>query len=70
MFFKEKELLLKNPLKGVTLRVEFTLEGETNVLKSGEGVIIKSDQEHSAKVLDRTAKAVDAWYPVREDYRE
>ncbi|HEX8949717.1 MAG TPA: cupin domain-containing protein [Dissulfurispiraceae bacterium] len=48
--------------------MEFTVDGETRLLKKGEGVVILSDQEHSARVLDKPAKAVDAWYPIREDY--
>jgi quercetin dioxygenase-like cupin family protein len=49
--------------------MEFTVEGETKLLKAGDGVIILSNQEHSARVLDKPAKALDAWYPIREDYR-
>ncbi|MEJ2684773.1 MAG: cupin domain-containing protein [Candidatus Sulfobium sp.] len=48
--------------------LEFTVEGETTVLGKGDGVVIFSNQEHSAKVLTSPAKAVDAWYPRREDY--
>lgn len=46
--------------------MEFTVEGETKILKAGDGVVILSNQEHSAKILDRATKAVDVWYP--EDY--
>lgn len=49
-------------------RLEFTVEGKTMVLGKGDGVVIFSNQEHSAKVLKAPAKAVDAWYPRREDY--
>ncbi|MCL4536231.1 MAG: hypothetical protein M1610_01355 [Nitrospirae bacterium] len=31
-------------------------------------VVILSNQEHSTKILNKPAKAVDAWYPIREDY--
>lgn len=48
--------------------MEFTVEGKTKVLKKGDGVVILSNQDHSAKVLDKPTKAVDAWYPIREDY--
>lgn len=48
--------------------IEFTLEGETKILHAGDGVVISSNQEHSAKILSKPTKAVDAWYPVREDY--
>jgi quercetin dioxygenase-like cupin family protein len=49
--------------------MEFTLEGETRILKAGEGAVIPPDQEHGARVLSGPARAVDAWYPIREDYR-
>jgi len=49
--------------------IEFTVEGETTVVKAGDGVIVLSNHEHSARTLDKPAKALDAWYPIREDYR-
>ena len=49
--------------------MEFTVEGETKILRKGDGVVIHSNQEHSAKVLSKPAKAVDAWYPIREEYK-
>ncbi len=49
--------------------MEFTLEGETKVVKAGDGVVIPSNYEHSAKILSKPTKAVDAWYPIRGDYR-
>ncbi len=49
--------------------MEFLLERETKVVKAGEGVVIPSNQEHSARILSTPAKAVDAWHPVREDYK-
>lgn len=62
----------KHPHEQITYviegEMEFTVEGETRILKNGDGVVICSDQEHSARVLDKPAKAVDAWYPIREDY--
>ncbi len=50
--------------------LEFTVEGESRILKKGDGVIIHSNREHSVRVLDKPAKALDAWYPIREDYKE
>ena len=62
----------KHPHEQITYiiegEMEFTVEGETRLLKKDDGVVIRSNQEHSARVLDKPAKAVDAWYPVREDY--
>lgn len=49
--------------------IEFTLEGESRVLRKGEGVVVRADREHSVRVLDKPAIAVDAWYPIRDDYR-
>ncbi len=48
--------------------LEFTVGEDTKILGKGEGVVISSNQEHRAKVLKAPAKAVDAWYPLREDY--
>ncbi len=50
--------------------VEFTLKGVTRVLTKGQGVTILSGEEHSARVTKGPAKALDAWYPIREDYRQ
>jgi quercetin dioxygenase-like cupin family protein len=49
--------------------LEFTLQGNTQILKEGEGVVVKSNLEHSAKVLTKPTKVIDAWYPMREDYK-
>ncbi len=63
----------KHPHEQITYiiegEMEFLLGGESKVLQAGDGVVIPSNQEHSAKILSKPAKAVDAWYPVREDYR-
>lgn len=48
--------------------MEFSIEGEKKILRGGDGVVILSGQEHSARVLSKKAKVVDAWYPIREDY--
>ena len=62
----------KHPHEQITYviegEMEFLLEGESKVLQAGDGVVIPSNREHSARVLSKQAKAVDAWYPVREDY--
>ena len=49
--------------------IEFTLDGESRMLRRGDGVVVGADREHSVRVLDRPALAVDAWYPIRDDYR-
>jgi len=62
----------KHPHEQITYiiegELEFTVEGKTRILRKGDGVVIPSNHEHSAKVLKAPAKAVDAWYPRREDY--
>ncbi len=62
----------KHPHEQITYVVEgeleFTVEGETRILRKGEGAVISCNHEHSVKVLKSPAKAVDAWYPRREDY--
>ena len=61
-----------HPHEQITLvlegELEFTMEGETRILKKSEGVTIPPNIEHKAVVLSQPVKVVDAWYPVREDY--
>jgi quercetin dioxygenase-like cupin family protein len=49
--------------------MEFDLDGEKRLLKAGDGVLVKPDTPHSAVVLDEPCRALDAWHPVRDDYR-
>lgn len=62
----------KHPHEQITYVIEGEMEmivnGEAKLLKAGDGVVIMPNQEHSAKILSKPAKAVDAWYPIREDY--
>ena len=62
----------KHPHEQITYilegELEFTVEGKTKILRKGDGVVISANHEHSVKVLKTPAKAVDAWYPFREDY--
>lgn len=63
----------KHPHEQITYiiegEIEFTVEGETKILRAGGGVVIYSNQVHGAKILDKPTKAVDAWYPIRDDYK-
>ena len=63
----------KHPNEQITYVVEgemeFTLEGKTKVLKAGDGVVVPANQEHGALVLSKPTKVIDAWYPMREDYK-
>ncbi len=62
-----------HPHEQITLilegRLEFTLDQETRILNAGEGVTIPSNTPHSARSLDGPARVLDAWHPVREDYK-
>lgn len=49
--------------------MEFTLDGETKILRSGDGVCIPPDMPHKAVILDEATEAIDAWNPPREDYK-
>jgi quercetin dioxygenase-like cupin family protein len=49
--------------------MEFTLSGETKLLRTGDGVCIPPDTPHRAVVLDEPTEAIDAWNPPRDDYR-
>ena len=49
--------------------MEFTLQGETRVLRAGDGVCIPSDAPHRAVILDEPTEAIDAWSPPRDDYK-
>jgi len=50
-------------------KMEFTIGGKTELLGEGDGVVIPPGVEHSARAVAGRAKAVDAWYPMREDYK-
>jgi quercetin dioxygenase-like cupin family protein len=49
--------------------MEFTLGGETRVLRAGDGVCCPPGASHGAIVLDEPTVALDGWYPVREEYK-
>ena len=49
--------------------LEFTLDGETRILKAGQGAVVPPETEHGAKVLDEPTRVVDGWHPVRDDYK-
>jgi quercetin dioxygenase-like cupin family protein len=54
-----------NVLEG---RLEMTLEGETLILEAGGVAVIPAQAEHGARALT-DCLVIDAFYPVREDYR-
>ena len=47
----------------------FTLDGDTRTLSAGSIVVIPSNVKHSGKAITN-CKIIDAFYPVREDYRK
>jgi quercetin dioxygenase-like cupin family protein len=49
--------------------MQFTLAGETRILRKGDGVCIPPNVPHSAVVLDALTEAYDAWSPPRDDYK-
>ena len=49
--------------------MEFTVDGETTILKAGDVLVIPPNAHHSAKVLKK-CRIVDVWHPVREDYKK
>jgi quercetin dioxygenase-like cupin family protein len=49
--------------------LEFTVEGTTKILKPGDGVVIAANEKHEGKVTKGFTRAVDAWAPIREEYK-
>ena len=49
--------------------MEFTFDGETKVLRAGDGVCIPPNVPHKAVILDEATEAIDAWSPPRDDYK-
>jgi quercetin dioxygenase-like cupin family protein len=47
--------------------MEFTLEGETRLLRAGEGCAVPPGARHAVRALTE-AEAVDCWHPIRGDY--
>lgn len=48
--------------------MEFTVDGETRILKPGDFVVIPSNVLHSGKALT-FCKVIDVFCPVREEYK-
>ena len=49
--------------------MEFTLGGETRMLRAGDDVCCPPSVPLGAVVLDEPTVALDAWYPIREEYK-
>lgn len=50
-------------------RVVFSVGGEEKTLAAGDVWVIPGGVKHRVVVLDRPARAIDIFYPVREEYR-
>lgn len=50
-------------------KLEMTVDGQTRVMEQGDVVVVPANVTHSARTLDEPTIAIDAWSPVREDYK-
>lgn len=48
--------------------LEFTLDGETRLLRAGEGASVPAGITHSA-IARGKARVLDGWSPIRDDYK-
>jgi len=49
--------------------MEFDLDGEKRILCAGDGALVSPHVRHGAVILDEPCRVIDAWHPIREDYR-
>lgn len=49
--------------------MEFTIGGQTRIVRKGEGWMIPGGVMHSARGLESGAYALDIFYPQREEYK-
>jgi quercetin dioxygenase-like cupin family protein len=49
--------------------MEFTIGGETRIVRRGEGWMIPGGVTHAVRALEGGATALDIFYPHREDYK-
>ncbi len=49
--------------------MEFTIGGETRIVRKGDGWMIPGGVLHSVRALETGARALDVFYPPREEYR-
>jgi quercetin dioxygenase-like cupin family protein len=50
-------------------KLELTIEGETRILGTGSVGVIAPNARHAARAIT-DCRVIDAFYPVREDYRD
>jgi quercetin dioxygenase-like cupin family protein len=49
--------------------MNFTIGGETRLLKPGDVFCIPGNVPHSVTVGEKPVRCLDVFYPIREDYR-
>jgi len=49
--------------------MEFTIGGETRIVRPGEGWMIPGGVQHAARALESGAYVMDVFYPHREEYK-
>lgn len=49
--------------------LELTIDGEVRLLGPGQLFVIPGGVEHRARTLDKPAKVIDIFSPVREEYK-
>jgi quercetin dioxygenase-like cupin family protein len=49
--------------------MEFTIGDETRIVRQGQGWMIPGGVVHAVKGLEQGARALDIFYPHREDYK-
>ncbi|MBI4573213.1 MAG: cupin domain-containing protein [candidate division NC10 bacterium] len=49
--------------------MEFIIGGETRIVRKGEGWMIPGGVLHSVRALETGARALDIFYPHREEYK-
>ncbi|MHA1753340.1 MAG: cupin domain-containing protein [Candidatus Helarchaeota archaeon] len=49
-------------------KLEFNVNGKSEILNPGDSYLVKSNIEHGAKVLE-TAVVIDIFTPARDDYK-
>jgi quercetin dioxygenase-like cupin family protein len=50
-------------------RLEMTVDTQTTIMQPGDVVKVPPNITHSARTLEEPTIAVDAWSPIREDYK-
>jgi len=49
--------------------IQFAIQGEVKILKTGDVYFIPGGAEHAAQTFDHPVKVMDVFSPVREEYK-